>query len=85
MGAVPCQLGLRERAFTFGPVIANLAAGAAAATAGGGKDAKKGKTAGDATPLLMPTGTGGEGGGRNGASASLKFTNPIKVSVQLGS
>lgn len=71
-GAVSCQLGLRERAFNFGAVIADLVSPPPLPPAPAGKD--KGKGAAD-----LPPPPARDLSQSSGLKAQLKFTNPVKV------
>ncbi|KAF5830389.1 hypothetical protein DUNSADRAFT_14652 [Dunaliella salina] len=84
-GTVPFQLGLRERAFNFGAVIADLTTPPAVervSSAKGGKGDKKGATADAAAAAALAAAEAAKVDRveqQGGARAVLKFTNSVKV------
>ncbi|KAJ9512718.1 hypothetical protein QJQ45_019009 [Haematococcus lacustris] len=71
-GAVPCQLGLRERAFNFGPITADLTVPAIVSHPPSASSVQGKKAAAPEPSSLDLTSPGG-------IKAALKFTNPIKI------
>lgn len=78
-GAVPNQLGLRERAFNFGAVIADLVSPPPPPSTPPGAPPKDPKKAAEHAAAAAAAAEAAAKRERGGVRAALKFTNPIKV------